>query len=132
MRRPEPCQVAVAGTTTPTRAPPTLGLDLSPETLALLEKYTDEETAMITTSDFLGTGRAEAIPELLLPYERPFSPLSSRGGEATAGTSARESVLRASEGYEDVWLPKLTNLTPHAEDETPPPYGSWEGTESLF
>jgi len=47
MHRPEPCQAAVSGNTTPNRAPSILGLDLSPETLELLNRFVEPETDLL-------------------------------------------------------------------------------------
>jgi len=138
MRRPEPCQAVESGNTTPNRAPSILGLDLSPETLELLNRFVEPETDLLhgdtielTTNDAQDMEDDPEVPMFSGNFRnlvvRSVSPVLRRQD----GVEPIGNPRAATDGDDLAWAPESVDVAPHAEDELPPPYGSWEGTEEM-
>ncbi|KAL7730616.1 hypothetical protein ACLKA6_000607 [Drosophila palustris] len=143
------------GPTTPTSSPSAIGLELSPTTLEMLERFTRFETAALgdRPEDILTAGMEIAETEPEVPIERnrfpnlvhrPISPMHGYRGVAGSRISIEEISSTTTEEVssspmEDViyisdddpefhWTELSDSENPVAptDGEAPPPYGSWE------
>ncbi|KAL7726329.1 hypothetical protein ACLKA6_001547 [Drosophila palustris] len=120
---------------TPPRPPSALGLDLSPETMAMLARFTEFDAVALDSlreeALHIAMDTEQEVPahsgRFSSLVHRTVSPLRRQCETTTPMPTADEPVV-ISDDEENIPLPGMDVDTPIVtpEDDPPPPYGSWE------
>ncbi|KAM8702412.1 hypothetical protein ACLKA7_007743 [Drosophila subpalustris] len=134
---PRPSEVVIHRDTliTPPRPPSALGLDLSPETMAMLARFTEFDAVALDSlreeALHIAMDTEQEVPahsgRFSSLVHRTVSPLRRQCETTTPMPTADEPVV-ISDDEENIPLPGMDVDTPIVTpaDDPPPPYGSWE------
>ncbi|KAM8702693.1 hypothetical protein ACLKA7_000823 [Drosophila subpalustris] len=134
---PRPTEVAIHHDTliTPPRPPSALGLDLSPETMAMLARFTEFDAVALDSlreeALHIAMDTEQEVPAHSSRFNslvhRTVSPLRRQCETTTLMPTADEPVV-ISDDEENIPLPGMDVDPPIVTpaDDPPPPYGSWE------